>query len=90
MREVLYTTKQQRTDALDEAKTLNEVLLHDDFDVGPSGENRLTFIPYIEPVPSPDELRQEELRGKLAGTKTNPNAMTLNEMKEMLRLERGL
>lgn len=43
MRQVFYETEDQRRAYLKQATAKDEVLLHDDFNVGPDGENRLTF-----------------------------------------------
>ena len=86
MREVLYVTKQERTEALLAAHDLGERMLHDDFGVGPEGEDRLTFEKQ-KPAPplSIEAVRLNELWGKLADP---DGSMELSEVVEMLRLER--
>lgn len=50
---VFYTTNEERQALIDAAEARKETMLHDDFEVGPNGENRLTFGDVPEPVISP-------------------------------------
>ena len=43
MRQVLYTTESERNMLITNAEDRGETMIHDDFDVGPNGEHRLTF-----------------------------------------------
>jgi hypothetical protein len=86
--EVFYTTKEERDTLCAAAHARGERLLHDDFNIGPDGEHRLTFeVQKPDPLPTPAELRLQELRGKIGDTGKSP---TLPEVVEYLRLERGL
>jgi hypothetical protein len=43
-----------------------------------------------EPIPLPERVRIKELQSLLAQTKNREDAMSLPELMELLRLERGL
>ena len=81
MRTVLYTTDDQRKDYVKQAEDAGETMLHDDFDVGPSGEHQLTFDKIPDLPPTADEIRLEELRGK-----RRERSMTLQDIMEYLDL----
>lgn len=86
MRTVLYITKNERDSAIKAAELAGEVMVHDDFNVGPGGENQLTFdTPKPDPAPTPEQILRSELKIKLAD-----DSMTFEEMKQLARLERGL
>ena len=85
MAEFFYTTGSERQTLITERENLGETMLSDDFNVDPRGENRLTFGIIPDPVPTPDEVRLTELHGRLKA-----QTMTLPEIIEMLKLERGL
>jgi hypothetical protein len=85
MREVIYRTKGEREEAIGVAEGQGEVLNHDDFSVGPAGENRLTFI-----VPDPDILDVRDSRLDTLRQKLKSDSITFEEVKELLRLERRL
>ena len=61
----LYTTKEQRLTIIAAAEALGETMQHDDFNVGPNGENRLTFDVLPPRVTTRGELRLRELYVKL-------------------------
>ena len=43
MHTVFYTTSGQRAAFIAQAEAAGETMIHDDFNVGPDGEHRLTF-----------------------------------------------
>lgn len=70
MREVYYTTQAERAAAIAEAQAQGETMLHDDFRVGPRGQNRLTFgvVPDLPPDPRAEVLKGLRAKGKAAWT----------------------
>jgi len=82
-RTVEYTTDAERKSAILTAQAARETMIHDDFtDSG----GILTFDILLDVLPTVDELRQLELTGKLQV----PGTLTILELTELLRLERGL
>ena len=85
MREVFYTTWDERQALVAAAEALGEVMLHDEFRT----EGKvLTFgdpPPELIIVPSPREIRLRELRGELKADTITPAGI-----RELLRLERNL
>tara|TARA_Y100000310_G_scaffold339425_1_gene432024 strand:+ start:19 stop:288 length:270 start_codon:yes stop_codon:yes gene_type:complete len=83
-REVFYTTKEERLEAIRAAESQGETMTHDDFGQGPDGEHRLKFATLPDGDPDPNTIRLAALYQKLSLDK-----LTLAEVNEMLRLERG-
>ncbi len=81
---VFYTNKSERDAAITFAESQGETMIHDDFGVGPSQENQLTFDVRTD-VPDPAVVRLGELHAQLRG-----GPLTLPEISEMLRIERRL
>ena len=81
----LYTTRGQREQALTNAKQAGETVVHDDFAVGPNGENQLTFgIVDIDP-PTAEEIELRGLVPKLsAGTATSVEVQRYLVLKDNL------
>ena len=82
--DIFYTTKSERRTAIVEAESQGLTMLHDDFNRGPKGEHRLTFEARVD-APDPTVIRRKELLAKLAN-----DTATLSNVKELMRLERGL
>jgi len=68
--EIFYTTRQERTDAIDLAEGQGHTLEHDDFDQGLLGEHRLTFedSPPVRPPPTAEEIELAALKTSLKST----------------------
>ncbi len=83
-RTVLYTTNEERNIALAEARVIGETMLHDDFGVGPLGENQLTFDIVIDIIipPTAGQIRQKVLEDKAR----NDQQMSVAELREMYKL----
>ncbi len=85
MRTVFYKTPAKRRSLVKAAEAKGETMIHDDFCVGPNQENRLTFGVLPKPEPDPRAIRMKDLTAKL-----KDDTITFDEMKQLLRAERGL
>ena len=88
MRTVEYVTQEEKRLAIEAAEANNETMIHDDFNVGMNGENLLTFDTHPNLIPIPltaEQVRKNELVALLSSDR-----ITFEELKELLRIERGL
>jgi len=78
-----YTTDVERKNLIIAAESRQLTMLHDDFNVGPDGANRLTFD-VVEILEDTDRIRQKELV-----TKLKIEDLTIAELNELIRLDRA-
>lgn len=79
-RQVFYTSREERQAAKD-GMARNEYIRHDDYNVGPNGENRLTIEIYTPIPPDPAELRRQALKAIFAA-----RSATIGDIQEALEL----
>jgi len=78
-----YSTLEERAALLEAAKSLNETMVHDDFSIGPNGENRLTFNVYVAPPVTPEQRDRRDREDRLVDVRQKPT-LTLPEVKSAL------
>lgn len=70
-RTAFYTTPAERATLIAEAAANGERTIHDDFNVGPNSENRLTFeAPGPPPAPTAREVELAALKGRMVAVPT--------------------
>ena len=79
-----YITADERARFIAASEAKGLTMLHDDFNVGPSGEHCLTFAAVVATV-NPKTARLKVLLSKVAD-----DTATLAELRELIRLERNL
>lgn len=65
MPEVFYTTPAERAVIVADQESQGLTMLHDDFNVGPNGANRLTFEVFVAPPPTQQELDRQARRDRI-------------------------
>ena len=80
-----YTTDIERTNLIADAESRRLTMLHDDYNVGPGGSNKLTFHVRAARVQSDADIRKQELL-----TKLKAEDLTMAEINELARLERKM
>lgn len=86
MRQVFYTDSETRKVLIEQAEAASQTMLHDDFGVGPKGENRLTFGQAAEPpLPTARELAREAAKRRLQALDTRSLDPVLADLVELLR-----
>ncbi len=86
MRIKYYNSKDERKTILDDANSLGESIIHDDFldkdgNATDGTKGKLT-LDVVASVPNPDFVRLKELNQKL-----DDDTITFDELKELLRLQ---
>ncbi len=84
-RTVFYTTEGAKKVLIDSARDLGESVIHDDFGVGPEGQNQLSFGTTVESFRDPNRARINILVSKIAD-----ETIVYRELVELLKLERDL
>lgn len=88
MREITYITEAERLSALETARKAGESQLHDD-DLR-DGTHRLTFVAPADDPRQPAEPNAAQIRLQALTRKLAADTITDAEIRELLRLERGL
>jgi|TARA_Y100000310_G_C20361652_1_gene659255 hypothetical protein len=85
-----YWTKKQRKAIVEKQLAKGMKLMNDDFHTGPVGENGLLGHTLIFEVRPPGVVDEKYARTKTLRAKLSDDTATLANIKELMRLERGL
>lgn len=83
----LYRTPSERARAVAAAQAEGRSTLHDDFNVGPNGENRLTFVVKTpDPVSAGKRAALDRLTAYLGAAPSTPDKAAIQDLAILLGL----